>query len=93
MTTKVVVSSYDMQYCFLRPDPRKVGRQVKVLIKNLANFFPFPNMQFLPILIKIQLLQYMNHEYRNKHIYSIIKGFEECVREETAHLATLKSKK
>jgi hypothetical protein len=27
-----------------------------------------------------------------KHIYSTRKGFEECVREETAHLATLKSK-
>jgi hypothetical protein len=26
-------------------------------------------------------------------MYSIQKGFEECVREETAHLATLKSKK
>jgi hypothetical protein len=29
----------------------------------------------------------------NEHIYSTRKGFEECVREETAHLATLKSKK
>jgi hypothetical protein len=28
-----------------------------------------------------------------KHIYSTLKGFEECFREETAHLATLKSKK
>jgi hypothetical protein len=36
-------------------------------------------------------MQYLNHEY--KHIYSTRKGFEECVREETAHLATLKSKK
>jgi hypothetical protein len=37
-------------------------------------------------------MQYLNHEYRKKHIYSTRKGFEECVREETAHLATLKSK-
>jgi len=29
----------------------------------------------------------------NKHIYSTRKGFEECVREKTAHLATLKYKK
>jgi hypothetical protein len=28
-----------------------------------------------------------------KHTYSTQKGFEECVREEAAHLATLKSKK
>jgi hypothetical protein len=28
-----------------------------------------------------------------KHIYSTGKGFEECVREETALLATFKSKK
>ncbi len=31
---------------------------------------------------KIQLLQYYNHEYLNKHIYSTRKRFEECVREE-----------
>jgi hypothetical protein len=42
---------------------RKVERQVKVLIKNLAIFFLFPSKQFLPILLKIQLLQY-------KHTYS-----------------------
>jgi hypothetical protein len=35
----------------------------------------------------------LNNEHLNKHIYSTRKGFEECVREETAHLATLKSKK
>jgi hypothetical protein len=35
----------------------------------------------------------LNQEYLNKHIYNTRKGFEECVREETAHLATLKSKK
>jgi hypothetical protein len=28
-----------------------------------------------------------------KHIISTQKGFEECVREEAVHLATLKSKK
>jgi hypothetical protein len=44
----------------------------------------------MPILLKIQLLQYLNHGYWNKHIYSTQKGFEECVRDETAHLATLK---
>jgi hypothetical protein len=38
-------------------------------------------------------LQYLNYEYWNKHIYSALKGYEECVREETAHLATLKAKK
>ncbi len=38
-------------------------------------------------------MQYLNHEYRNKNIYSTRKGFEECGIEETAHLATLKSKK
>ncbi len=30
--------------------------------------------------------------YRNEHIFSTQKGFEECVREETTNLATLKSK-
>ncbi len=63
-----------------------VERQVKVLIKNFAVFFLFPSKDFLPISQKIQLLQYLNHEYRNKHIYST------CVREETAHLANCKSK-
>ncbi len=38
-------------------------------------------------------MQYLNHEYWNKHIYTTQNEFEECVREETAHLATLKSKK
>jgi hypothetical protein len=38
-------------------------------------------------------MQYLNHKYWNKRIYSTGKGFEECVREETVHLATLKSKK
>ncbi len=37
-------------------------------------------------------MQHLNHEFSNKHIYSTGKGFEECVREETDHLATLKSK-
>jgi hypothetical protein len=31
------------------------------------------------------IMQYLKHEYWNKHIYSTGKGFEECVREETAH--------
>ena len=35
-------------------------------------------------------MEHLNHEYWNKHIYSTGKGFEECVREETTHLATLK---
>jgi hypothetical protein len=35
----------------------------------------------------------MNHEYWNKYIYSTGKISEECVREKTIHLATLKSKK
>jgi hypothetical protein len=35
----------------------------------------------------------LNDEFGNKHIYSAGKVFEECVREETAHLAILKSKK
>jgi hypothetical protein len=26
------------------------------------------------------IMQYLNHEYWNKHIYSTWKGFEECVR-------------
>jgi hypothetical protein len=42
----------------------------------------------MPVSLKIQLLQYLNRE----HIYSFRKGYEECVREETAHLAILKSK-
>jgi hypothetical protein len=28
------------------------------------------------------IMQYLNHEYWNNHIYSTQKGFEECVREE-----------
>ncbi len=28
------------------------------------------------------IMQYLNHRYWNKHIYSTQKGFEECVREE-----------
>jgi hypothetical protein len=42
---------------------RKVERQVKFLIKNLADLFLFPSKQFLLILQKNQLLQYLNHEY------------------------------
>ncbi len=42
---------------------------------------------------KLWTLRILNHEYWNKHIYSTRKGFKECFREETAHLATLKSKK
>jgi hypothetical protein len=40
-----------------------------------------------------KIMQCLNHEYRNKHIYSTRKGFEARVREEIAHLATLKSNK
>ncbi len=36
---------------------RKVERQVKVLIKNLAIFFLFPSREFLPISFKIPLLE------------------------------------
>ncbi len=54
--------------------------------KNLAIVFLFPSKYFLPISLKFQLLHYFNREYWNKHIYS-------TRREETAHLATLKSKK
>ncbi len=76
---------------------RKVERQVKVIIKNLAIFFLFPSKQFLPISLKIynsNIMQYLNHEYlKKKHISSTRKGFEECVRGETGRLATLKSKK
>jgi hypothetical protein len=39
------------------------------------------------------IMKYLYHEYLNKHIYITRKGFETCVRQETAHLATLKSKK
>ena len=35
--------------CAAQQTQRKVERQVKVLIKNLAIFFPFPSKQFLPI--------------------------------------------
>jgi hypothetical protein len=42
--------------------------------------------------LKTQLLQYLNHEYWNKHIRNTQKGFEECVREETALLETLNLK-
>jgi hypothetical protein len=28
------------------------------------------------------IMEYLNHQYGNKHIYSTQKGFEECVREE-----------
>jgi hypothetical protein len=40
-----------------------------------------------------KIMQYLNHEYRNKHIYSTRKGFEARVRGKTAHLVTLKSNK
>jgi hypothetical protein len=57
----------------------------------------FPSKQFLPIYVTKNsavgnIMQHLNHEFSNKNIYSTGKGFEECVREETAHLATLKSK-
>ena len=38
------------------------------------------------------IMEYLNHQCWNKHIYSTQKGFEECVREKTAHLVTLKFK-
>ncbi len=37
-------------------------------------------------------MQDLNYDYWNKHIFSTRKRFEEGVWEETAHLATLKSK-
>jgi hypothetical protein len=40
-----------------RQAQRKVERQVKVLIKNLAIFLLFPSKEFLPISFKIQLLE------------------------------------
>ncbi len=36
-------------------------------------------------------MQYLTQEYQNKHITELY--IEECVREEAAHLPTLKSKK
>ncbi len=50
---------------------RKVERQVKVLIKNLAIFFLCPSKQFLPILFQIQLLEYFprkQKEQRHKQL-------------------------
>jgi hypothetical protein len=43
------------------PSIEEDRRQVKVLIKNVTIFVLFPSKQFLPILLKIQLLQYLNH--------------------------------
>jgi hypothetical protein len=40
-----------------------------------------------------KIMQYLNHEYRKKHIYSTRKGLKARVREKTVHLATLKSNK
>ncbi len=50
---------------------RKVERQVKVLIKNLAIFFLFPSKEFLPISFKIQLLETFSlnkKEHRQKQL-------------------------
>jgi hypothetical protein len=43
------------------PSLEEGRRQAKVLIKNVTIFVLFPSKQFLPILLKIQLLQYLNH--------------------------------
>jgi hypothetical protein len=37
--------------------------------KNLAIFFLFPSKQFLPILLKIQLVQYLN----DQNIFTVLK--------------------
>ncbi len=74
-----------------------VERQVEVLIKNLAIFFLLPSKEPLLISFKIQLLETSPQKENNKQHFEFNaiftwKGFEECVREEIAHLATLKTK-
>jgi hypothetical protein len=44
---------------------RKVERQLKVLIKNLAIFFLFPSKQFLPILFKFSCGKLLPKNRRN----------------------------
>jgi hypothetical protein len=52
--------------------------------KNLAVFFLFPSKRFLLISQKNSvvgnIMQYLNHEYSNKHICSARKGSEEGQR-------------
>jgi hypothetical protein len=43
-----------------------IERQVKVLIKNLAIFFPCPRKQFLPISFQIQLLEYFSQKQKKQ---------------------------
>jgi hypothetical protein len=53
---------------------RKVERQVKDLIKNLAIFFQSPSKEFLPISFKIQLWETSPHkqdEQRKKDLKRI----------------------
>ncbi len=54
---------------------RKVKRQVKVLIRNLAIFFLCPSKQFLPISFQIQLLEYFSQKRMNKGISSRVQWF------------------
>jgi hypothetical protein len=44
-------------FCGRQVSIEEVERQVKVLMKNLAIFFLFPNKEFLPLSFKIQLLE------------------------------------
>ncbi len=55
---------------------------------SLKIYFLFSDVFSLPV--NLNIMQYLNHESQNKHIY--LKGFEQCAREETAQLLTLKSK-
>jgi hypothetical protein len=58
--SSVLLKWQSQSYCprrmFTLCAKRKVERQVKVRIKNLATFCLFPSKQFLPISLKIQLL-------------------------------------
>jgi hypothetical protein len=78
---------------------RKVERQVKVLIKNLAIFFLFPSKEILPRSFKIPLLEtslQKQKEQRQKQLGADKVVYHTNLEAEnfyvSAHLAILKSK-
>ncbi len=68
-TVETVYTYHAFLGCYFLPGlftKRKVERQVKVLIKNLAIFFLCPSMQFLSISFQIKLLEYFPQKQKEQ---------------------------
>jgi hypothetical protein len=68
-------------YCYETSPWRKVERQVKVLIKNLALFFHSPSKQFLPIPFQIRLMEYFS-QIQREHRHTLLGYTDKMVTTE-----------